>query len=51
MAEKENKAQAADKPTYEQLEEQNKQLLKLVNGYKNKADQLEQSLMLQQEDK
>lgn len=51
MAKEENKAQDAKKPTYEQLEEQNKQLIKLVNGYKNKADQLEQSLMLQQEEK
>jgi predicted RNase H-like nuclease (RuvC/YqgF family) len=34
----------------EELKAQNKQLLKLVNAYKNKADSLEQQLILSQPD-
>ena len=44
MAKEDKKVEAADKPSYEQLEQQVQQLLKLVNGYKQKADQLEQQL-------
>lgn len=47
MAKEDKKVEPAnDKPSYEQLEQQVQQLLKLVNGYKQKADQLEQQLML-----
>ena len=46
MAKEDKKVEAAEKPTYEQPEQQVQQLLKLVNGYKQKADQLEQQLML-----
>ena len=46
MAKEDKKVEVADKPSYEQLEQQVQQLLKLVNGYKQKADQLEQQLML-----
>tara|TARA_A100001015_G_C14759894_1_gene620981 strand:- start:667 stop:834 length:168 start_codon:yes stop_codon:yes gene_type:complete len=55
MAKEEKKADSSNnaksKPSYEQLEEQVKQLLILVNGYKAKADQLEQHLMLSQQGK
>jgi succinate dehydrogenase flavin-adding protein (antitoxin of CptAB toxin-antitoxin module) len=46
VAKEDKKVEAAEKPSYEQLEQQVQQLLKLVNGYKQKADQLEQQLML-----
>jgi archaellum component FlaC len=45
MAEKENK------PSVEDLQNQIKQLEKLVNHYASKANQLEQQLVLSQEDK
>lgn len=55
MAKEEKKADSSNdakpKPSYEQLEEQVKQLLILVDGYKAKADQLEVKLMLSQQGK
>lgn len=45
MAEKENK------PSVEDLQNQIKQLEKLVNHYASKANQLEQQLVLSQDDK
>tara|TARA_R100000654_G_scaffold821_4_gene3183 strand:+ start:16294 stop:16461 length:168 start_codon:yes stop_codon:yes gene_type:complete len=40
-----------DKPTYEQLEETIRQLSMLVEGYRNKADQLEVQMMLSKQGK
>jgi hypothetical protein len=46
VAKEDKKVEAADKLSYEQLEQQNKQLLRLVNAYKDKSDRLEQQLIL-----
>ena len=46
MAKEDKKVEAAGKPSYEELEQQNKQLLRLVNAYKDKSDRLEQQLIL-----
>ena len=46
MAKEDKKVEPAGKPSYEELEQQNKQLLRLVNAYKDKSDRLEQQLIL-----
>jgi len=44
-------AKEENKPSVEDLQNQIKQLEKLVNHYASKANQLEQQLVLSQEDK